>query len=271
MAGDADIASTAALLGDRARARMVAALGDGRALAASVLACEAGVAASTASEHLARLVDGGLLTVERHGRHRYFRLAGPDVARMLEAMARVSPPARVTSLREGTRANALRTARTCYDHLAGRLGTGLTAAMISGGLITGGDGVFDPSSARRDRLSSRGHDVTYELTADGRRVLHSLGVSARSIVPQALRRLLRRLERAAPSPLRSRGSRAARSDARSGLDHSPALRKGCVALTGGGIRTRSPFRARGGSGLGAPAGPGARRRLSYGRVGGAPR
>ncbi|HEY3766140.1 MAG TPA: winged helix-turn-helix domain-containing protein [Gaiellales bacterium] len=177
MAGDADIASTAALLGDRARARIVAALGDGRALAASVLACEAGVAASTASEHLARLVNGGLLTVERHGRHRYFRLAGPDVARMLEAMARVSPPARVTSLRDGTRANALRTARTCYDHLAGRVGTGLMAAMISGDLIRGGDGVFDPSSARRDRLSSRGHDVTYELTADGRRVLHSLGVA----------------------------------------------------------------------------------------------
>jgi len=133
----------------------VAALGDGRALAASVLACEAGVSASTASAHLGRLLDGGLVTVECHGRHRYYRLAGADVAHMLEAMARVSPPAPVTSLREGTHAQALRLARTCYDHLAGRLGTALMATMISGNLISGGDGRFAPTSATRDRRSAR--------------------------------------------------------------------------------------------------------------------
>ncbi|HKV69060.1 MAG TPA: helix-turn-helix transcriptional regulator [Gaiellales bacterium] len=105
MPGDADIAAVGALIGDRARTRILAALGDGRALAASVLAVEAGVAASTASEHLARLVDGGLLVCERHGRHRYYRLAGPDVARLLEAMARLAPPAPVTSLR-GARGRA---------------------------------------------------------------------------------------------------------------------------------------------------------------------
>jgi DNA-binding transcriptional ArsR family regulator len=176
MAGDADIASTAALLGDRARARILAALGDGRALAASVLACEAGVSASTASAHLGRLLDGGLVTVECHGRHRYYRLAGPDIARMLEAMARVSPPAPVTSLRDGTRAQALRTARTCYDHLAGRVGTALMAAMIAGDLISGGDGRFDPMSARRDRLSAQGHDIEYRLTPAGVRTLDDLGV-----------------------------------------------------------------------------------------------
>jgi DNA-binding transcriptional ArsR family regulator len=176
MAGDADIASTAALPGDRTRARIVAALGDGRALAASVLACEAGVSASTTSAHLGRLLDGGLVTVECHGRHRYYRLAGPDVARMLEAMARVSPPAPVTSLREGTHAQALRLARTCYDHLAGRLGTALMAAIVSGNLISGGDGLFDPMSATRDRLSGRGHDVEYRLTTKGMRTLGDLGV-----------------------------------------------------------------------------------------------
>ena len=165
----------AALLGDRARARIVTTLGDGRALPASVLADEAGVAASTASEHLARLVEGGLLAAERHGRHRYFRLAGADVARMLEAMARVSPPAPVTSLREGTQANALRNARTCYDHLAGRLGGGLMAAMISGTVIDGGDGLFDPQTARRDRLSGRGHDIDYRLTARGAATLIAFG------------------------------------------------------------------------------------------------
>jgi DNA-binding transcriptional ArsR family regulator len=177
MPGDADIARTAALLGDRTRARILAALGDGRALAASVLACEAGVSASTTSAHLGRLLEGGVVTVECHGRHRYYRLAGRDVARMLEAIAAVSPPAPVTSLREGTRANALRTARTCYDHLAGRLGTGLMTAMIAGNLISGGDGRFDPGSVRSDRLSGRGHDLDYRLTAEGVRTLDRLQIS----------------------------------------------------------------------------------------------
>ena len=77
MKGDADIAKIGALVADPARARILLALGDGRALSASVLADEAGVAPSTASAHLGKLVDGKLLTVERHGRHRYFALAGP--------------------------------------------------------------------------------------------------------------------------------------------------------------------------------------------------
>jgi DNA-binding transcriptional ArsR family regulator len=176
MAGDADIATIAALVGDRARARILAALGDGRALAASVLACEAGVSASTASAHLGKLLDGGLIAVESHGRHRYYRLAGPEVARMLEAIARIAPPAPVTSLRDGTRARALRLARMCYDHLAGRLGTALMTAMISDNLISGGDGSFDPLSARRDRLSAHGHDVEYRLTPAGVRTLEALGL-----------------------------------------------------------------------------------------------
>jgi DNA-binding transcriptional ArsR family regulator len=176
MPGDADIAAVGTLIGDRARTRILAALGDGRALAASVLAAEAGVAASTASGHLAKLVDGGLLACECHGRHRYYRLAGPDVARLLEAMARLAPPEPVTSLRQGTRAHALRVARTCYDHLAGQVGTGLMAAMIDGGLIEGGDGVYHSDAARRDRLSAAGHDVDYVLTARGADVLDALGV-----------------------------------------------------------------------------------------------
>src|SRR4051794_10784170 len=176
MSGDADIAAVGALLGDRARTRILAALGDGRALPVSVLAVEAGVASSTASEHLAKLAEGGLLACERHGRHRYYRMAGPDVARLLEAMARLAPPAPVTSLREGTTAHALRVARTCYDHLAGQVGTGLMAAMIDGGLIEGGDGVYRPREARRDRLSAAGRDFDYVLTDRGADVLSTLGV-----------------------------------------------------------------------------------------------
>src|ERR1700761_7196684 len=117
--GDADIAKIGALVADPARARILLALGDGRALPATVLADEAGVAASTASAHLGKLVKGGMLKVERHGRHRYFRLAGPEVGELIEALARISPPAPVRSLKQGSKAHAVRFARPCYDPLAG--------------------------------------------------------------------------------------------------------------------------------------------------------
>ena len=176
MKGDADIAKVGALVADPARARILLALGDGRALPASVLADEAGVAPSTASAHLGKLVDGKLLTVERHGRHRYFALAGQDVAELIEALAKVAPPAPVRSLREGTRAHAVRNARTCYDHLAGVLGTQLMASMLDRGLLTGGDGAFDRSTAREDRLSARGSDYDYRLTARGEDELEQFGI-----------------------------------------------------------------------------------------------
>src|SRR3954465_10795279 len=122
MRGDTDLAALGGVLADRSRARMLLALGDGRALPASVLAGEAGVAASTASGHLGKLVDPGLLSGTQegphrplrlagclrgttHGRHRCFRLAGPQVARLIEGLARVAPAGPVRSLREGTRAH----------------------------------------------------------------------------------------------------------------------------------------------------------------------
>ena len=130
MDGDADIAPVAALIGDPTRAAVLMALLDGRALAASTLAAEVQVAPSTLSEHLARLVEGGLVTVEPSGRHRYFRLAGPEIAHTLEALAFLAPAFPVRSLRQGTHAAALRQARTCYDHLAGRLGVALCGALV---------------------------------------------------------------------------------------------------------------------------------------------
>lgn len=174
--GDADIGSVAALIGERARARVLMALLDGRALPASVLATEAGVAASTASEHLARLVDAGLLTVHRQGRARYFRLAGPPVAEALEALARIAAPEPIRSLRQGTRAHALRRARTCYNHLAGRLGVAIMGAMLDQGLLAGGDRRYRPGVAVADRLSAPGADLTYQLTAGGREALSALGI-----------------------------------------------------------------------------------------------
>lgn len=181
MKGDADIATVGALFADPARAQILMALGDGRALPASVLSDEAGIAPSTASSHLNKLLDGGLLRVEPHGRHRYFRLACPEVGELMEALARLAPAAPVRSLRQGTKANAVRHARTCYDHLAGRLGTGLMQAMLDGGLLAGGDGRFDPATAREDRLSSPGFDLDYRLTADGVREFDAFGIDLDSL------------------------------------------------------------------------------------------
>jgi DNA-binding transcriptional ArsR family regulator len=184
MRGDADIAAVATVLAEPARARMLMALGDGRALPASVLAQEAGVAASTASEHLAKLVDAGLLVGERHGRFRYFRYAGPQVAELLEAVAKVARPEPVRSLRQGTRAHAVRCARLCYDHLAGRLGTALMASLLEQGWLEGGDGLFDPARAARDRLSAPGRDVDYRLTPAGEAELTGFGIDLAGLSPR---------------------------------------------------------------------------------------
>ena len=174
--GDADLAALGSVIAEPARARMLLALGDGRALAASVLASEAGVAASTASGHLSRLVDAGLLEVLPQGRHRYYRLAGPQVGELLEVLSRIAPAAPVRSLRQGTRAEALRSARTCYDHLAGRLGVAVFAALLDAGHVVGGDGRHNPLAAHADRLSAPGRDLDYRLTPSGREALTSLGV-----------------------------------------------------------------------------------------------
>jgi DNA-binding transcriptional ArsR family regulator len=181
MKGDTDIAAIAALVADRGRAKILLALADGRALPATVLSDEAGVAPSTASAHLSKLVRFGLLTVERHGRYRYFRLAGPRVAELIKALAQLAPAQPVRSLKQGTKAQALRFARTCYDHLAGVLGTELMAAFLDHELISGGDGVFDPDAARDDRLSAPGFDIDYRLTRVGVRQLGDFGIDFDSL------------------------------------------------------------------------------------------
>lgn len=179
--GDADIASVAALIGEPTRAQVLMALLDGRALPAGVLAAEAGVAASTASEHLAQLATAGLLTVRRQGRARYYRLAGPAVAEALEALARISAPEPIRSLRQGTRAHALRRARTCYNHLAGRLGVAVMSAMLDQDLLIGGDGHYRPEQSIADRLSGPGTDLTYRLTPRGRETLSAMGIDLDSL------------------------------------------------------------------------------------------
>jgi DNA-binding transcriptional ArsR family regulator len=126
-----DIAAGAAALADPARAAMLDALVDGEPRSAGALAREAGVAASTASHHLGRLLDAGLIAVEPDGRRRAYRLARPEVAQALEALALISPPRTPTTLRRHTRAQAERAARTCYDHLAGVLGVAVCDALVA--------------------------------------------------------------------------------------------------------------------------------------------
>ncbi|WP_327678729.1 ArsR/SmtB family transcription factor [Kitasatospora sp. NBC_00458] len=134
------LAQLAGLLADPTRATFCTALLDGRAWTAGELARYAGVAPSTASEHLSRLIAGGLLAEERQGRHRYVRLAGPDVATLIEDLSTFSPAAPADapaprSLRESTRMSAEARARTCYDHLAGRLGVAVSDAVLARGLV----------------------------------------------------------------------------------------------------------------------------------------
>lgn len=131
MANQGAFAEIASLAGDPARAGMLHALLDGRALTASELAQAAQVTPQTASGHLTKLAAGGLIAVEKQGRHRYHRLASPTVAHMLESIMQVAADARPRVIVTGPRDKALRAARTCYDHLAGHLGVALADSMIA--------------------------------------------------------------------------------------------------------------------------------------------
>ncbi|MGW3506800.1 ArsR/SmtB family transcription factor [Streptomyces sp. NPDC000994] len=132
------LAALAGLIADETRAACLLALLDGRAWTAGELARHAGVAASTLSEHLGKLVAGGLLTEERQGRHRYVRLADARVAQLVEDLAAQAAPRtarRPRTLRESSAGSAMARGRTCYDHLAGRLGIALTDALTARGLL----------------------------------------------------------------------------------------------------------------------------------------
>ncbi|MEV4948479.1 winged helix-turn-helix domain-containing protein [Streptomyces sp. NPDC053755] len=133
-----DLAALAALLADETRAAFLLALLDGRAWTAGELARHAGVAASTASEHLGKLVAGGVLAEERQGRHRYVRLADSGIAHLVEDLAARAEPVRrdpPRTLRAASAGRAMARGRTCYDHLAGRLGITITDAMTDRGLL----------------------------------------------------------------------------------------------------------------------------------------
>lgn len=162
---DADLAATAALIADPSRAAMLSALLGGGRHSARELAVAASIAPSTATEHLDRLERGGLVACERVGRRREVRLAGPEVGRALEALGALAPPRRATTLRQWHHGEALRAARSCYDHLAGRAGVALADGLQAAGVVTLGEGAFAITSGGAERLAGLGLDVEAILGA----------------------------------------------------------------------------------------------------------
>lgn len=151
------MAMIASLVGDPARSNMLTALMGGRALTATELAQEAGITPQTASSHLAKLEAGHLVVPEKQGRHRYFRLTGPDVAAVLEGLMGLAARAGHLRMRTGPSDPGLRRARVCYDHLAGDLGVRMLDALTE-----------------KKHLRTQQGVVT--LTAEGERFIAGLGI-----------------------------------------------------------------------------------------------
>ena len=136
MRPERDLAAVAALIGDPARARMLTALMSGKALTATELSLEADVTASTASAHLSKLTTARIVSIEKQGRHRYFRLFNADIASALEELSCIA-----TQPRTGPSDPAIRVARVCYDHLAGERGVWMLDQLRSRKILDGRDGI----------------------------------------------------------------------------------------------------------------------------------
>jgi DNA-binding transcriptional ArsR family regulator len=134
-----NIARLATLLADPVRALIMWSLMDGRALTAGELAEAGGVSPQTASSHLSKLIEGGLLTVAQQGRHRYYRISGPDAAHLIETLSVLAEQPGAKRIRTGPRDETLRQARICYDHLAGTMGVKLFDGLRASGALAGDD------------------------------------------------------------------------------------------------------------------------------------
>jgi DNA-binding transcriptional ArsR family regulator len=149
MSHEPNVAAVASLIADPARAAMLAALLDGRALPAGELAYASGITAQTASSHLSKLLAGGLLTVETEGRHRYYRLAGPHVAQAIEHLSTILPATREVRKFLSPAQKEIRFARRCYDHLAGQLGVAVALGLAQRNYIV-------PTSGKDFDLTPKG-------------------------------------------------------------------------------------------------------------------
>ncbi|MBZ9684254.1 winged helix-turn-helix domain-containing protein [Mesorhizobium sp. CO1-1-2] len=154
-----DIARIASLVGDPARANMLNALMGGTALTASELALEAGVSLPTASSHLSKLMEGGLLTLASQGRHRYYGLAGPQVAGMIEAITGVAEAVGPKRVRPGPRDGARRGARVCYDHLAGEQAVAMLDRLVEKNILVRNDKEIRLGPSAASHFAAIGIDV----------------------------------------------------------------------------------------------------------------
>ncbi|MDK3016632.1 ArsR/SmtB family transcription factor [Pseudodonghicola flavimaris] len=154
-----DIARIAALIGDPARANILTALMSGKALTASELAAEAGVGLPTASSHLRKLEDSGLIRLRKSGRHRYFTLSGEEVAQVLEALMGLAAGRGHLRSRTGPKDDALRRARVCYNHLAGEMGVQIYEVMRARGQIAGPADDLLLTASGRDFVAGLGIDL----------------------------------------------------------------------------------------------------------------
>ena len=165
-------AKVAAMIGDPTRARMLSALMGGEFLAAGELAAAAGIGAATASAHIAKLVDAELVVVRTQGRHRYVRLAGEEVAHVLEALSFVAERSAHVDKWERGAYKPLKAARTCYRHIAGELGVALFEGLLARGTLAAQDGHYGLSAAGRGELRALGIEVPDDATAS-RRFAHA--------------------------------------------------------------------------------------------------
>jgi DNA-binding transcriptional ArsR family regulator len=164
-----DIALVASLIGDPARANMVLALMSGQALSAADLAREAGVTPSTATGHLTKLVSAGLLNARKQGRHRYFQIAEPDVGHAVEALIAVAARAGHLRTRPGPKDEAMRHARSCYDHLAGRIAVEMFGHWMASGILCWRSRALHLTRKGRDFLGRRG--IAFAPLENGKRPL----------------------------------------------------------------------------------------------------
>src|ERR1044072_2956522 len=163
MIAEPKIAEIAALMGEPSRATILVALLGKEALPATELASRASISPQTASSHLSKLVAGRLLSVEQHGRHRYYRLASDQVGRAIESLALIAaPPRAAESAQEDERLKEVRYARTCYDHLAGKIGVSIAGAL-----------------EERKFLVRSGRN--YEVTESGNEWFRKLGIDSDSL------------------------------------------------------------------------------------------
>ncbi|MED3500937.1 winged helix-turn-helix domain-containing protein [Brevibacillus agri] len=185
-----NIAEIASLIGEPSRVSMLVSLMGGKALPASELARLAKITPQTASTHLAKLVEGGLLQSESHGRHRYYRLASPEVAHAMEALLTIANPVPVRSLRESEQLRVLRYARTCYDHLAGEVGVALTQKMIELRLLEASGQDFVLNEAAKLSCNHSASRWTPARKADGALPANAWTGANAAIISQAASALL---------------------------------------------------------------------------------